>query len=225
MLTELESNRRNEDMKHYLGIDVSKEHVDVDCSGETFNYRNQQSGLEPLITKLKGMHKRDELKLVICEATGGYEQSLVSACQEAGLPVHVAHANKIRHFAKSKGLLAKTDKLDARVLSEYGRVFNPEAKPLYLSKNMEEIKDLLKRREQLQADKKREKNRLDKITKQQIAKSIKGHINWLDKEIKAIEQLLTTLEKSEDVKHKSCVIKVYPWARTLFCRLPVNELT
>ncbi len=122
------------------------------------------------------LHANNDLALVVCEATGGYEQRIVRACHQAMLPVHVAHANKVRHFAKSRGLLAKTDKLDAQVLTDYGCRLKPAADSLQLSENTEKIGQLLKRREQLQADKKRETNRLDKISSKDISTSINAHV-------------------------------------------------
>lgn len=187
-------------MKHYIGIDVSKLKLDVDFCSKLEVYDNEASSIKKLIVKLLRLYKKDQLGLVICEATGGYEQKVVKACHKAQLPVHVAHANKVRYFAKSQGLLAKTDKIDAKVLSDYARLLKPEADSLLKSKSAEEIAELLRRREQLQADKKRETNRLDKITNKGIKDSIERHIKLLDDLIKKIEQQLSKLKENEDVK-------------------------
>ena len=101
-------------MSHIIGVDISKKILDVDWLDKPMSFNNSKEGIDKLITKLS---KLNNLSLVICEASGGYEQRLVHACHTANLPIHVAHANKVRHFAKSKGLLAKTDQLDARVLT------------------------------------------------------------------------------------------------------------
>lgn len=186
-------------MKQYIGVDVSKARLDVDWRGETKSYKNSKLEINQLIKKLKALQKSDQLALVICEATGGYEQKVVRACHEAKLPIHMAHANKVRYFAKSQGLLAKTDKLDAQVLSNYGRLLQPKADVLLLNENTEKIGELLKRRDQLQADKKRETNRLDKITSNDIKLSINDHVKWLDKKIKEIEKKLLLLKQADDV--------------------------
>lgn len=146
-------------MTNYVGVDVSKARLDVDWLGEPKAYNNEKLSIKKLITALSGLKSKGRLSLVVCEATGGYEQKIVRACHEAGIPIHVAHANKVRHFAKSKGLLAKTDSIDAAVLTDYGRLLKPEADTLLLNETSQEIADKLRRREQLQADRKREKSK------------------------------------------------------------------
>lgn len=187
-------------MKHYIGIDVSKSRLDVDWLGKPKAYDNEKTPINRLIRALSKLNEKGELELVICEATGGYEQNVVRTCRNYNIPVHVAHANKVRYFAKSKGLLAKTDHIDAKVLSEYGRLFKPKADLLLLSENTEKIAEILKRREQLLEDKKREQNRLDKNLSKKFINSLKEHIDWLDKEIKELEQNLAKLKDSGDIK-------------------------
>jgi transposase len=187
-------------MEYYIGIDVSKHSLDVDYCGNAKVYSNEEVQITQLISDLHVLQTEGQLKLVICEATGGYEQKIVRACHEAKIPIHLAHANKVRHFAKAKGMLAKTDKIDAHILSEYARLLKPEPDSLLLTENTEKMRELLKRREQLQTDKKREKNRLDKIDSIDISNSINDHIDWLDQKIKEIEKKLALLEKTEEVK-------------------------
>jgi transposase len=187
-------------MKYYVGIDVSKSRLDVDWLGQPKAYNNNKPAVATLIKDLQALKEQATLALVICEATGGYEQKIVRACHEAGLPVHVAHPNKVKHFAKSKGLLAKTDKIDAKVLSDYGTLLSPKADTLLLNKNTAKIAENLRRREQLQADKKRDTNRLDKELSDDIKQSIQNHVDWLDKEITTLGRNLAELKKCDDVK-------------------------
>lgn len=184
-------------MKNVIGIDISKPILDVDWLNKPIAFDNSKESINKLIVKLS---KLKSLSLVICEASGGYEQKLVYACHKANLPIHVAHANKVRHFAKSKGLLAKTDKLDARVLTEYGKIMNISKDILHLSENMLKIKQLLKRREQLQGDRKREKCRSDKIDTPVIKDSIDEHIKWLSDSISAIDVQLSELTKDKSIE-------------------------
>jgi len=187
-------------MKYYVGIDVSKACLDVDWLGQPKAYDNVKPVIITLIKDLKALQEKNNLALVICEATGGYEQKVVRACHEAEIPVHVAHPNKIRYFAKSKGLLAKTDNIDAKVLSSYGALLLPQADTILLTRNVEKIAEKLRRREQLQADKKRETNRLDKELSDDIKQSIQCHVDWLDREIKKLDSNLEQLKKCSDVK-------------------------
>lgn len=184
----------------YIGIDVSKGCLDVNYCGEGRQYLNDPLQIKQLIKDIQTIQSQNKLGLVICEATGGYEQKIVRACHESNIPMHVAHANKVRYFAKSRGILAKTDKIDAFVLSDYARLFKPAADSFLLTENVEKIKELLKRKEQLQEDKKREVNRSDKILSRDILDSIKAHIEWLNKKIKEVDEKLSSLEKEVDVK-------------------------
>ena len=169
-------------MNIYIGIDISKPQLDVDMDNKIIPFTNNNNGINKLVSDLKNMRNTKTLNCVVVEATGGYEKYLVDACQDNDIPIHVAHANKVRAFAKSKGILAKTDKLDARVLSEYGALMNIKPDERLRSINAGKIKGLLSRREQLMNDRQRDKNRIDKINDPDILSSIANHISWLDKE-------------------------------------------
>jgi transposase len=71
---------------------------------------------------------------IVLEATGGYEIQVAYAMSEAGLPVVIINPKILRHFAKSTGKLAKTDKLDAQVLAHYALAIQPPVRspPLLL---------------------------------------------------------------------------------------------
>jgi transposase len=189
-------------MKAYIGIAISKPRLDVDWQGKSISFENQKRGIGRLITKLKKITEKGGLASVVFEASGGYEKCLVKTCHDNHLPVHVAHANKVRAFAKSKGILAKTDKLDAAVLSEYGSLMKVEPDKVLLTENGEKIRVLLGRREQLMNDRQREKNRLDKIDDKVIKRSVKSHIKWLSDEIKNIDQRLNEHSQMMDIKPK-----------------------
>jgi transposase len=197
-------------MSHYIGIDVSKKRLDVDWLGQPKSYSNDKLGIRRLIRKLQNLKAKNKLSLAICEATGGYEKKLVKTCHQADIAIHVAHANKVRYFAKSQGLFAKTDKLDARVLSNYGCLMHSERDEVLLDKNAEKINGFLRRREQLQADKKRELNRMDKIEDVDIKRSINSHINWLNKKIKDIESKLKELKNKETISRKHDLLTTIP---------------
>lgn len=190
-------------MKLHVGVDVSKNKLDVYLNGKNLIIENSNNGLLILIDKLKKeIEQGNEIALVICEASGGYERLLATTLQEQEFPVHVAHANKIRAFAKTKGLLAKTDKIDAELISEYGRVMHPKADIKLLSESAEILGELLKRREQLLDHKQAEKNRLDKERLPSVIKSIKSHIKWLEKEIEQIDKQIEEVQLQEEFKQQ-----------------------
>lgn len=186
-------------MKHCIGVDVSKLYLDIDWLGKAQRKNNGSKDIDNLITKLKKLQTEKKLSLVICEASGGYEKKLVQACHQSNIPIHVAHANKIRAFAKSQGILAKTDKIDACVLSQYGRLMHPEADQVLLSKNAEKIRGLLLRRNQLLKQKMMEQNRLDAIEDPIIKSSLNRHIIWLNDELEIVESELGKLQLAEDI--------------------------
>ena len=109
--------------KTSLGIDVSKHFLDSHAlpDGSQKRYENTPEGLDALMTWMKA-HPH---QCVVFEPSGGYEQPLILALQSHGLAFSMVHASHIRHFAKAKGWLEKTDKIDACVLAEYGRMFEP----------------------------------------------------------------------------------------------------
>lgn len=100
--------------------------------------------------------------------------------------------------------------MDAKVLSDYGRLLQPKADSILLNDTTEKIAELLKRREQLQADKKREHNRLDKKLSRDIECSIKRHIKWLDERITEIDNILTELKKTDEVKETHHLLTSIP---------------
>lgn len=167
-----------------IGIDVGKYHLDIFTPFNSFKIENTKKAITKLLNQLIKDH---QIELIICEASGGYERLLVKTLRQNHLPVYVAHANKIRAFAKSRGYLAKTDKIDAKVLYEYASVLNIKPKQSVLTEAKEKLGHLLKRREQLINDRVQEKCRLDTCDDSDIKHSIQSHIKWLDKEIAKIE--------------------------------------
>ena len=106
----------------YVGIDVSKDTLDVFLpigdKAETSRLSNKPGEVSDLVQRLKNV------SLVVLEATGGYEKLLLSNLLASHIPVHVANPKRVRDFAKAQGKLAKTDAIDAQVLSEFGQHFH-----------------------------------------------------------------------------------------------------
>jgi transposase len=187
-------------MKHYIGVDVSKNCLDVDWLGKPMVFTNDAIGIDKFMKKLQTLFKQKKLAMVLCEASGGYEKKLVYACHKEHLPVHMAHANHVKYFMKSQGIKAKTDQIDAKMISAYGSERKPEEDSFILNENTLKIRELLKRREQLISDKKREKSRIDKIDSPDVLETITSHIGWLDESVEKIEAYLLELRKAEDTK-------------------------
>lgn len=106
-----------------LGIDISKKYLDIYCipSGYSARYDNTQEGLRDLLTWIRS----NPVHFIVFEPSGGYEKLLRAFLTAHEQEFSMVNAAQIRYFAKAKGLLAKTDKIDAMVLAEYGLKFQP----------------------------------------------------------------------------------------------------
>lgn len=109
----------------HVGLDVAKASLQLDLAGQSHALANDAKGHAQLL-KLLRAHPSAHL---VCEATGGYEQPVVRVLHAAAVPVSVVEAGRVRHFARAKGQRAKTDPIDAAVLSEYGRAHGPASPP------------------------------------------------------------------------------------------------
>ncbi|MDD5701610.1 MAG: IS110 family transposase [Dehalococcoidales bacterium] len=170
--------------KIYAGIDVSKASLEVALSnkGEIKSFPNQESGIKQIVSYLK----KQELALSVMEATGGLEKLLAASLVEAAIPVVVVNPRQVRDYAKAKGILAKTDNIDAHILAEFGQDIHPEVRPL-TDKQTEAIKALLVRRQQLMDMITMENNRLWPADIKVIP-SIQEHLDWLKQELKRINK-------------------------------------
>ena len=144
------------------GIDVSKQHLDGCWGGQERRWSNDLAGWDELITALQAA----AVDVVVVEASGGYESGLVGALQAAGTTVARVNPRQARDFAKSMGVLAKTDRVDARVLRDFADVIarHPE-RHRYLTPLIEvervELAAMMTRRRQLIDMRVAETNRLE----------------------------------------------------------------
>lgn len=109
----------------FIGIDVSKETLDISIAGKHYKIANTQEAVSIFYSKHVIGYK---VKLCVLESTGGYERDVLRTLQEYGVPVHRAHPNKVYAFAKAKGHFAKTDRLDAILLESYAKFVDGEEK-------------------------------------------------------------------------------------------------
>ncbi|KKJ75124.1 hypothetical protein WH95_20085 [Kiloniella litopenaei] len=144
----------------FVGIDISKSKLDVCILPDRlyFTYENSVSGIEEC---LRTLQTREPFERIILEATGGYEKRILKRLQQADFPVCRINALQVRHFARASGLLAKTDKIDAFVLADYGMRM-PCDVTAELSDAQQRLIDLVARYRQLKGMIVQEKNRLDK---------------------------------------------------------------
>jgi len=115
-------------MEHFVGIDVAKDRLDVHLRpcGEAFAVARDGEGLVQLVDRLGALAPR----LVVMEATGGYETIVASAVAAAQLPLAVVNPRQIRDFARATGKLAKTDAIDAAAIAHFAEAIRPPARPI-----------------------------------------------------------------------------------------------
>jgi transposase len=207
----------------FVGIDVSKAILDMATlpEGEPQQFTNDEAGIAAIVAGLK--EERCVTRIVL-EATGGYETSLAAGLAAAGLPVAVVNPKRVRDFAKASGILAKTDRLDAKVLARFAAVIVPPVRPLP-DEAQRELAELLDRRMQLVSMRAQEKARLATVLP--VARhDIREHITWLDARIARFERDLDArLRESEAWKEKVELLEAVPGVGkvtifTLLARLP-----
>ena len=178
-----------------IGIDVAKKKLDVADWPVSFaeQFGNEDVGHKNLIKKLP----KAGSCLIVIEATGGYEKGIVLALVSAGYLVSVVNPRQVRDFAKALGILAKTDRIDARVIARFGQHVRPRALA-QTHKKQDEIGQLVSRRRQLTVSKTAEKNRMHSVTSKVVLKSVQKIVDQLSKEIRRIEAEIARLVKSDD---------------------------
>ncbi|MEW6718265.1 MAG: IS110 family transposase [Chloroflexota bacterium] len=184
------------DSELYVGIDVSKDHLDVALGerGVIWKEENNPEGIQVLVERLL---KRPPI-LIVLESSGGLEKWVAAELYSAGLPVAIVHPSRVRDFAKSIGLLAKTDKLDACVLAKFAQAVKPSPSRLP-SEAEQQLTSLVRRRKQLLEMRTAEKNRLTTTRLQPLRERIQGHIAWLETDIRFLEKEIDNLIRCSPV--------------------------
>ena len=177
------------DQRPNAGVDVCKQNLDV-CFGATEQrVVNDANGWGELTAKFKEAN----VDLVVLEATGGYERGLVCALQDAGITVARVNPRQARDFAKSMGVLAKTDQVDARTLRDFADVLaRHKDRTKYITPMLDEhrqqLAELMTRRRQLVDMRVAEGNHLEHATTKHSVRSIKSVLKILDKQLQAIDR-------------------------------------
>jgi transposase len=174
----------------FVGIDVSKERLDVGVrpSGERFATTRDEMGLAELVKRMLAIGP----ELIVLEATGGYEQIVLAALVNAGLPAVAVNPQQVRHFAKALGQRAKSDPIDADVMAHFADAVRPVVRPL-ADEAARTLSELVARRRQLVDMIAAESMRRQQLATRRIVRSIDRHLAALQKELTAIERDLDDL--------------------------------
>jgi transposase len=172
----------------YVGIDVSKQRLDVASSaGEMWSCANQEGDFNALVERLKSLRAQ----LIVLEASGGYEGPVAGSLSAAGLPVVLINPRQVRDFAKATGQLAKTDRIDAQVLARFAERIRPELRAFKDAQTVE-LTGLLQRRQQILSMLVAERQRLA-MAPAYVRGDIREHINFLVRRLKDVNGSLDEL--------------------------------
>jgi transposase len=176
----------------YVGLDIAKASLQLDLQNKAYDLPNTTAGHAQLIKRLAVLPRVH----VICEATGGYERDVVAALHAANLPVSVLNPARVRQFARAAGKLAKTDPIDAAMLTAFGQAFAPA---VTAARTAVEIKmaALVARRVQLLELRVAETLRADTCTEAALGKLFTAWLTQVKKQIAKVEALIEELLQAQ----------------------------
>lgn len=190
--------------KIVVGIDVSKKFLDYIClpEGQPRRVANDPAGFASIIDDLQDK----DIRIVVLEATGGYQTALVVALHQKNIPFKVVNPRQVRDFARSMNRLAKTDKIDATILAEFAlsRVLLPDTPK---NSTLILIEKLLLRREQLLSMTTMEKG-FRENTDGEILQHIEEHIKLLEAQVKSIDsEIRAAVKSSQELETKNTLLQ------------------
>ena len=170
----------------YLGVDIAKAYLDAAIANEKRRFSNDAVGHRRLIQWLKQIEGPVQ---VICEPSGGYERALVRALVAAQIKVSLVPANRVRQFARAGGILAKTDRIDAKLLC----AFREAMKPGIISASQleqEQLRELESQRRHLTHLLVMEQNRAARVSEVCVRKMNRRLITQIKKQIEQLDLLI-----------------------------------
>lgn len=174
----------------YAGLDIAKSNLQLHLAGQFYDLPNTSAGHRRLLELLAHQSRVQ----VVCEATGGYEREVVAALQAASVPVSVLNPARVRHFARAQGQRAKTDRIDAAVLTHCGQALRPQPTPPRTPLETE-LNELVRRRAQLLDVLVAQRQQADRLTSSTLRRQAQSLVRRLQRDLETIETLLTQLQK------------------------------
>jgi transposase len=206
----------------YVGVDLSKLELVVALSAEAKPraFPNNVAGHAALLAALPAQAH------VVCESTGGYQRALVRALQRADVPVSVVMPGRVRAFAHARGLRAKTDPIDARLLSAFGEALALATPPPPPSAAQEELQQLMRARRALLSQLNEEASQAEHCTVACLQAQASERRALLERQVREIEKRLRVLiaadpvwrQRSERVQEVDGIGEVSAW--TVLAELP-----
>lgn len=205
----------------FVGIDVAKAALDIALrpSDQLWQVIYDDAHVEALVIQLSELSP----SLIVVEATGGLERTLVAALVAAGLPVVVINPRLARDFAKATGRLAKTDRLDAQVLAHYGEAIRPSCRPLP-DADTQQLRALVDRRRQLIDMMSAEQSRLN-TSPARIRDSIEYHLTWLRQQVASLDNDLDSMLKTSPLwREYDAILQSTPGVGPVLSRTLISQL-
>lgn len=187
----------------FVGIDVSKHHLDVFEDGRTERVPNTEDSIAGLVERWQG-------SFVLFEATGRYDAQLRQSLQTAGIAFARVNPARARDFARATGRLAKTDAIDARMLALMAQCLSV-ARERESDTEREALARAHKRRDQLVQMRQQERTRLTECDEAELRTSLERHLHWLDQEVASLDvRIRELLETSERLAQNARQLRSIP---------------
>jgi len=178
----------------YAGLDIAKSNLQLHLAGRFHNLPNTTAGHRQLL-KLLAPHPAVQ---IVCEATGGYEREVVAALHQAAIALSVLNPARLRHFARAQGQRAKTDRIDAAVLTDYGMTLRPQPS-MARSPLDQHLAELVRRRVQLVELLVAQRQQADRLQVPALRRQAQSLVRRLERDLAQIQTLLGQLRKQTTV--------------------------
>jgi len=212
----------------FLGIDVAKASFDISFDASPAapveRFDNEPKAIGRLVRRLRAATPTP--RLIAMEATGGYERNLLHALVDAKLPVVRLNPLRVRRFAQSRGILAKTDAIDARVIADFARLNADKLSPMLpVGDTARVLRELTTRRRQLVEQTVASKGQREHVTLPALRRSIDRTIKHLCAEIAQVEALIQDLiDNDADLKARQTKLLNVKGIGPRVSRVLVSEL-
>jgi transposase len=205
-----------------VGIDISKYHFDLYLlpEGKAAHYANDAEGITQCCRFLAEVRP----ERIVLEATGGYELALTLALQTAALPVIVVNPRRVREYARSQGLLAKTDRIDARVIAEFAQSPRVQVRELPDAQGRQRAEWIARKRQLVELHV-AEQNRLEHATDALVVHSLRRLLTVIEKEIAKLDQkIAAAIAADPPLRRKAEILDSTPGIAPATAAMLVTEL-
>jgi transposase len=209
-------------MRNCIGIDVAKQNFDLHSlkTGQDRRMENSTDGIRQCVALCNKIRP----ELIVTEATGGYERTLAATLQAEGFAVAVVNPRRIRDFARAAGQIAKTDKLDARIIAKFAATMEPMPTE-QINENTQKLKALVARRSQLVGLHTAESNRLQHADGKEIRRSVAAVLKVIEAQLKTIDRQITEhIENTPQLRQRSEILDSVPGIGPTTAHMLVTEL-